>query len=58
MTKVIDLDSAMPIPDLREAAIASGNAACVQCAHILPFALANFDENRDLEVTIFVPSVL
>ena len=32
--------------------------SAVQCAHILPLSLSNFDEKRELEVTSFPPFVL
>jgi hypothetical protein len=59
MTGLADLNSALQIPDLNEEVRKGINRlTTIQCAPILPLALANSDENRDLEVNIFVPPVL
>ena len=55
VTGSVDLTSAMRQPDLVEGL---PGVASVQCAHILPLALANFDPNRDVEVIVFIPSIL
>jgi hypothetical protein len=59
MTGRVDFNSVLQMPALEEEVREKGiDLNTIQCAHILPLALANFDENRDLEVNIFVPPVL
>ena len=57
VTRAVDMFTVLRCPDWPEAEEGI-NMAATECAHVLPLALAKFDSNRNLEVTIFVPSVL